>query len=353
MSNALILTCDQLPLPPLNGTSKKVHDLLAGIAGDMPVHAIVYPEDETRVAALRDYWRGRVVFHPLRRRVFARHARGIVQMCSQPTATRDFAGEAAIVRHLLPSMPAARLVIDFISGAPLVRAFERGVVVSGHDCMSHLFREESRRAATWREQAHFEMRRLYALRAERRYYRRAEVVHVVSDQDARALARIDRAIRTKVIPIASEIPSEDRLAPVPGRRLRLIWGNLGSPVILQGLRELLASAARRRPAPLRGWTLLGRVPAVEAAQRLPELSASGLNYLESVPNVSELLGRAALVLLPDLGGTGQKNRTLDALAHGCCVVGQPEVFRGLEGHGPFVQADTCDGIIDFVETGSP
>jgi hypothetical protein len=219
--------------------------------------------------------------------------------------------------------------------------------------MSHLFREEARRAATWHERAHFEMRRLYARRAERRYYRRADVVHVVSEQDARELGRIDRAIRTKVIPIASEIPADDRLAPVSTRRLRMIWGNLGSPVILQGLRELLATAGRRRSTALHGWTLLGRVPAADAMQRLPELSASGLAYLESVPSLSEMLGQAAIVLLPDLGGTGQKNRTLDALAHGCCVAGQAEVFRGLQPLGQFAQADTFDGLLDFLERASP
>ena len=346
--DAVIVTCDQLPLPPLNGSSKKVHDMLHGLAGPVPVHALVYPENPNECDALRRYWRGRgIEFHALQRRSFARRTRSILSMRSVPTATRDFAGEATLIGRLMTAYVSPRLIIDFISGAPLVSWFSQGVVISGHDCMSYLFGEEARRAATWREHARFRLRQHHARLAERTYYAKANIVHVVSDNDATQLHCIDAAIRTAVIPLASQVPTEATLLPPAARKGTLVWGNLNSPVILAGVRELIGAAGRSGVS-LSGWTLLGRVPAEAAAEMLPGLGSTGLIYRDSVECVSDVLGHTAAVVLPDLGGTGQKNRTLDALAHGTCVIGLAEVFRGIEPRGQFVEVSSFDEALTFL-----
>jgi hypothetical protein len=60
---------------------------------------------------------------------------------SIPTVTRDFPREASLVDRL--RKPDSRLLINFISGAPLLRRHAgQGTVLSGHDCMSHFHHQE-------------------------------------------------------------------------------------------------------------------------------------------------------------------------------------------------------------------
>jgi hypothetical protein len=343
MAATLIITCDQLPMPPLNGTSKKTHDVLASLRGRVQLHVLTYTSTHDELQSLRRHWDD-VEFHALERVSFGARTRSVLSACSVPTVTRNFAGEAGVVNKLMRRHPDARLLIDFISGAPLVRHFASGVVISGHDCMSHLFAEEANRTSTLLGRAHFGLRRIHARRAERRYYHKADAVHVVSEKDAHELQKLDARIRTTVIPIAAQVPPASRLAPRNERALRMIWGNLGSPVILAGVRQLLTTAS----GALRGWTLLGRVPADEASRLLPGLKESGITYVSSVDDVSNLLGAAEVVVLPDVGGTGQKNRTLDALAHGACVIGLQEAFRGIDALGQFVALDRLDEVFSFL-----
>jgi hypothetical protein len=343
----LIVTCDQAPVPPLNGSNKKVHDVLMALRGGAPIHAIVYPASPDEARTLDEYWSGGVQFHCLARKSFAAPVRSLLTGHSIPTVTRDFEAEAAVLRGIVRREPQSRLLIDFISGAPLVRQVMSGAVISGHDCMSHLFREEADRATTLKTRARFLVRERLARRAESRYYPQADAVHVVSAKDAAELSRVDVNIRATVIPIAAYLPPSEQLAPPGTRTQRVIWGNLGSPVILAGVRQLV-DAARPHTGSLRGWTLIGRVGANEAHRLVPELRGLGIEYLASAHNLATILGQAAVVLLPDVGGTGQKNRTLDALAHGACVVGLAEVFRGIEPRGQFVEVAGFEDALAFL-----
>ena len=344
----LIVTCDQAPVPPLNGTSKKVHDVLLALRGRAPIHVVVYPASCDEARTLQEYWAGSgIEFHYLERKSFAAPVRSLLTGHSIPTVTRDFEAEATVLRGITRREPQSRLMIDFISGAPLVRHVTAGAVISGHDCMSHLFREEADRAATLKTRARFLVRERFARRAEARYYPHADAVHVVSAKDAAELSRVDASIRATVIPIAAQLPSPEQLAPSGTRTRRVIWGNLGSPVILAGVRQLV-DVARPHAGALRGWTLIGRVTADEARQLIPELSELGIEYLPSAQHLTTTLGQAEVVLLPDLGGTGQKNRTLDALAHGACVIGLAEVFRGIEPCGQFVEVASFKDALAFL-----
>jgi hypothetical protein len=349
--DALIVTCDQVPMPPLNGTSKKVHDVLAGLRNAVKVHALVYPDAAGDMSALREYWAGSSIeFHALERVWYAPRTRSVLSGRSVPTVTRNFRAESAVVSGLARRYANARLLIDFITGAPLVERFSAGVVISGHDCMSHLFREEGDRASSIATRAHFRLREVHARRAERRFYHQADNVHVVSEKDAWELRRIDPRIRTTVIPVSAQVPKVLKPCGAQGRGRRLIWGNLASPVILAGTRRLVAAAARRAPGALRGWTLVGRVEPEEAARLVPDLIETGVDYVPSIEDMSSVLAEASIVLLPDVGGTGQKNRTLDALAHGACVIGLAEVFRGIEPLGQYVEVYDFDEALTFAAT---
>lgn len=325
----LIITCDEPPRPPLNGNNRKTHELVLALCPRWEVHLLAYPEDDADWARLASYWQGRgVVCHRLDRRLTGRHWRAAAQGLSLPTVTRDFGGEERLVRRLAAEAPSV-LLIDFISGAPLLRAISGpGTVLSGHDCMSHLFGCEAESATTLPARWRNRLRRRFALNAERRFAHLASRMHVVSRQDAAELSKVNPRARVAVIPLGNQGPTSP-LQPYPGRRTKLIWGNLGSELILIGLRRFLEEAARLPAHDPREWLVVGRVDSARARQLVPQLGRSGYRYEATVDDMSSLLAGTALLVLPDVSGTGQKNRTLDGLAHGCCVLGLAEVFRGM------------------------
>ena len=68
--------------------------------------------------------------------------------------------------------------------------------------------------------------------------------------------------------------------------------------------------------------------------------------------LDSLLGNTHTVVLADLSGAGQKNRTMDAMSHGCYVVGLPEVFRGINNDQEtpaFMVAETVAELLSKLE----
>lgn len=327
----LVVTCDEPPVPPLNGNNRKIHDVLQALASDFALEVIAYPTSADQQAALVGYWRDRDLrWHFLARRTRGRHLRALGQQLSLPTVTRDFAAEAAVVREAARRGVPCRVLVDLISGSPLCTRVPEGVLISGHDCMSHFWKCMAASASSARERWVARVRRHFALQAERRFYHRAAGVHVVSSLDAQELARINPAARTVVIPLGGRSAEPRHLQPECARKGGWIWGNLAFGPIASGARSLLAAMAET-PDAWADWTLVGAVPEAEAHRRLPELATLNLAYAARVPQLEAGLGRLRTVVLPDLSGAGQKNRCLDALSHGCCVVGLAEVFRDFPG----------------------
>ncbi|MBL9138409.1 MAG: hypothetical protein JNK85_21250 [Verrucomicrobiales bacterium] len=339
----LIVTCDEPPVPPLTGHNRKAHDVLLALRDRYEIHVVAYPRSSD--GSWERYWSPHgVAVHPLTRRNQGRHWRALLQGLSLPTVTRDFEGEARMVSQLAHGIE-ARLLIDFLSGAPLVRNFGRGTVLSGHDCLSRLFAEESRHASSLRVRWRFLVRRRLALNAERRFAHLAERVHLVSEIDAQALTRVNPRARPTVIPIGGTTARSECLRPWEARRPGAIWGSLQSELIASGFEKL--ADALGTDGFLRGWRFYGRLPREQALARHPRIQTLGLEYHATMADVGSELGNTRVLLLPDIGGTGQKNRTMDGLAHGCCVVGLEEVFRGMEDwdQPPFVSAETMGELV--------
>jgi glycosyltransferase involved in cell wall biosynthesis len=332
MKPGLVVTCEELPLPPMTGSIRKLADILEALAPTWEIHAIVYDEPSDRSEQLIEYWKGRdVTFHRLQRRREWRHARCLRYQLSLPTVTRDFAAEQQIARATASRVPETRVLVDLISGSPLCRAIRRGVVVSGHDCISWFWRQQLKWTRGWKRRIHFGLRRRFAEVTERRYYHLADRLHVVAARDAEQLRRVNPGIRPVVIPLGGPTPNPRKVAPMRERQSGgVIWGNLAFPPIAEGFDRLLADL-RRTPDRAAVWQVLGGLPETEARQRFPVMTELGLRYHGRVDDVSSVLGGHRWLVLPDLAGSGQKTRLVDGLAHGCCVIGMPEVFLDMPG----------------------
>jgi len=326
----LLITCDESPVPPLKAHYRKIYEVIRALSGEMELAVLCYPKNDEEAERLREHWSEHSIrWHFLDRRVRGRHLRSIFQRTLLSTSTRNFELEEKWVRDSVGERSDCRLLIDFITGAPLLSRFQEGTILSGHDCMSYLFLQEARSADRVLSKLHFLVRREFARNTERKFAHLAEWVHVVSEQDANELKLINPKVRSKVIPLGSESPPSAQLLPFSQRSKRIIWGNLGSELIRDGLRSVLAAASATGNRPLSGWMVIGGVDAGLAMRQVPEIAEAGCEYHPRVDNISELLGQARYLLLPDIGGTGQKTRAIDGLAHGCCVIGLPEVFRGI------------------------
>jgi len=349
----VIVTCDALPLPPLNGHNRKTYDLLRALGARVSFDVIVYPANEVEWERLSCYWKdSRIRLHRLARRSGGKMLRVLWNRHSIPMATRDFDAEYRLITRLREDNPCSLTLIDFLYGSPLVVRLAKPVIISGHDCMSRLFREEALLARGAKQKLVFHIREYLAELNERRYFHIADVVHVVSEDDSNELRRLDNRIKTHVIPIGGEMPDGQNLKLFGERQHKLIWGNINSPNVQAGLRQLFSEALLAKPDVLDGYFLLGKAPFDEAIRLFPEIPKLGIKYVSQVNDISDFLGNCKYVILADSSGTGQKNRTMDALAHGCCVFGTDEVFRGIPSRDSksYFNGGSTGGILRDLQT---
>lgn len=330
---SLIITCDEPPRLPLNGNNRKSFEVIQAVQENYRVHIIAYPSGDSDWRSLQYQWKGfNVQCHRHYRRRAFRHVRSLGQRLSLPTVSRDFDLEFRTVREIIGCEGPSKILIDFISGAPLLKmASGSGVVLSGHDCMSYLFEQEMRWATRLTGKVNYWLRRQFALNAERRYAHLAKRVHLVSENDALEFSKVNRGVQTAVIPIGGSMARLPDLMPYSERRKMLIWGNLGSELIAAGLRSLLEVIWNAGVRKMTDWDIIGKLPKEQALRLIPRIFDLGIQYYSAVDRIGEVLGRTKVLVLPDSGGTGQKNRTLDGMSHACCVMGLSEVFRGIPG----------------------
>lgn len=344
----VVVTVDSLPLPPFSGHNRVIFDWLHACAAHLELDLLVYGNRVDGDSLKQEWPQNNVRFHLMNRRDRLTAARAILSNLSIPTVSRNFLAEAALVTKL--RKPNSRLLINFISGAPLLKRYHgSGVVLSGHDCMSHFFRQERNHTKKLKDWAVTILRERFAQNAETRYAHRAACVHVVSNLDAAEFKRVNPRVRTSVIPLGRGAPPQETIKTWTRRTHNIIWGSLETQPILSGVRAIFQIALRISPNLFAGWILIGRVPTSLVHELLPELNLLRVIYKERVQDLQSLLGDTKILLIPDLAGTGQKTRTLDGLASGCCVAGFPEAFRNISTvveDESFVRVNSPDEMIE-------
>jgi hypothetical protein len=332
LRNRLFIACEQAPVPPLDGNNRRSYELARALRDLWDVHLLVYVNDASHRDRVQEAWTDTTAtFHFLSKRMRFRYWRSLARGEAMPTVERDFPREAAIIRTNTTNPAFTRLLLDSHCVAPLAAHFKSGVVVTGPDCMSRQFDQLMTHSNSMKARLHNRVRRWFALNNERRWFHLAERTHMVSEMDRDALLASNPAARVEVIPLGMAMPRAEALLPWTERRGGVIWGNVDFPPVLAGLQTIFNSLNGAETGSLRDWTLLGKAPKARARTHLPNLDATGVRYLEWCPDISKLLAESKYVLCPDTGGAGQKNRCLDALAHGCVVLGLAEIFRGFEG----------------------
>lgn len=340
-------------MAPLNGNNRRMYELARALSDQWNVHLIVYLEGNDRRAQFLHAWHGtNCNVHFLRRKPRFRHVRSLIRGEALPTVDRNFQAEANLVEEISNGNPKSRLLLDNNLVSPLAGYFRNGVVVSGPDCMSRLFKQVAIHARTFRERVHNQARSWFARNNERRWYHVAEIAHVVSRMDRDALGQVNPRANTRVIPLGLAGPKIEALRAWESRRSGVVWANLDFAPTRSGVLQLIESVQARSPGALHGWTLLGKATPEAAMAMLPSLGDSGIRYLPWSEDLTALLGASRVVVCPDVGGAGQKNRCLDAMAHGCAVIGLPEVFRDLGGRSSqhYIEITSFPDFLGALET---
>ncbi|MDQ3985597.1 MAG: glycosyltransferase family 4 protein [Actinomycetota bacterium] len=167
-------------------------------------------------------------------------------------------------------------------------------------------------------------------RFEERAYARLGKVVVVTDEDLKALRRLNQSLRVTVIPNGVD---SDRFAPVAGvarqSNLVIFTGVMNyAPNVAAArylAREIMPRLRERVPAAR--LMLVGRTP----DPTVRELAdADGVEVVGDVDDMATWLSRASAYVCPMVSGTGIKNKLLEAMANGLPCVGSSLAVQGTE-----------------------
>jgi len=170
---------------------------------------------------------------------------------------------------------------------------------------------------------------LLALHYERKFYHFFLLVHVITHRDRVLLERINPLARFHVVPNADML-NPGLVRDFNSRWDILIWGDLSIPSCARGVQEFLTHAQRNSQLVSARKILIGRVPKEEAEAVIgPDM----MTQIEYSPRLEDEFGHirsAKIVLIPDIGGTGIKNRVVNVLSSGLCLACLLPQMEGVE-----------------------
>lgn len=158
--------------------------------------------------------------------------------------------------------------------------------------------------------------------------KRVKRLHVYSEQDARYLRRVHglSADRVMAIPMPLTLPcSEPAWSRDQREELKIVvWADGKYLHLERGLRDMLCELSSVKSDKMRILFLVGRNPRL--AQ---DVLAAGFDAAEHSDSIDQLLDEHHVVVIPDVVGTGIKNRTLHAMGRSRCVVGTRFAWEGI------------------------
>lgn len=174
-------------------------------------------------------------------------------------------------------------------------------------------------------------------RFEMQVYPLFSKVHVVSLIDAAYLKNLDSKIDVTTIPITidgeflSKVQDTYEINNKPECKTKIICtGNLGNPVIAQGVEEFLQNAFPLivEKIPSVQFIVLGQNVNTILRQKIVE--SANVKFVTWVDDYRSFLAEADVVLVPDCAGPpGAKTRAVQAMGLGLPTVGTESAFDGI------------------------
>ena len=280
--------------------------------------------------ALREYWQDRPIFvHVLPQHKETPWQQALWQRRFQLSTVFEGGSLAAKLSELEWASPKRLVIFDDIVLAPIARDYGTNAILSPHDCISRMFHSHYRlqglTVAKLRKYTQYRIARYY----EREFYHSVLLVHVVTQHDRVWLEGINPYARYHVVPNA------DLLNPGLVRDFDspwdiLIWGDLTITTCAQGAREFLMRAQSNRRLAAANKILVGKVSKEEAVGLLGQDLMAQTAYASRLEDESGQIRSAKIIVIPDIGGAGIKNRVVNVISSGLCLACLLPQMEGVE-----------------------
>lgn len=240
---------------------------------------------------------------------------GSVLDASRVPALEVLAGQVA------GKLSARAMIAAYAYTAPALDAAPEGClrIVDSMD-VQHL------RAASWIETTARSAGAICTPDEEAAYLNRAEVILAIQDEEANTLRNLCRECEVVTIPHAAP---DIAYTPSPAASRDVLFvGNLYGPNV-EGINRFIEVCwpSIQERIPDVSLTVCGRVS--EAVPNTPGVRRMGI-----VDTLDTLYRQAGVVIAPIIGGTGFKIKTLEALAHGRCIIGTDDALCGFRDDSP-------------------
>lgn len=189
---------------------------------------------------------------------------------------------------------------------------------------------------------------------EKIYLNKYSYVHVVSPTDAAALEKSHDLKNVVHIPVSFD---QQNMSPKKtdystNKRLKVVfWGDLHVEYLLESLRWYLLHVHQVITSHIDiDFYILGRTSKAYIFEKIPALlNSSNTHIIEWTEDLNSFLTSMDIAVLPDLSGTGLKNRTLHAMALGIPTLGSTFAFEGICIEGPASKA-ICSTSQDYIRS---
>lgn len=325
----LLVCASEAPLPPLNGMRLQLRELVGQLAHrhEVTVLALRWPEqDGEPPAGVEAHW----VAPPAPGRAARVAGRAAAVLRREPVEARRLPGALAAPLAQLREQrdfDVAHVTLGVLAGlAPGLGGLP--AVLAPLDAWPLNVRAE-RLAARGARRVWLALQEDAVRRWCARAYRPFSHVVLVTEQDAAESRALDPTLRLAVVP--NGVDAARFAPPAPERRRpgRVVFtGTLCAPANAQAAQRLARAILPRlrMRVPSAELVLAGRRPpaAVRALDELP-----GVSVVADPPDLRPWLWSAAAYACPLDGGTGIKNKLLEAMAAGAPAVASPLACQGL------------------------
>lgn len=187
---------------------------------------------------------------------------------------------------------------------------------------------------------------------EKKYLKTYSSVHVVSPIDAIALEKSQNLNTVVHIPVSFD---QHQMAPqktdytTTGKFKIVFWADVNVEYLLESLKWYISKIHEEISNNIDlELYILGRTSKKNVFNKIPSLREfSNLTIVEWTEDLNSFLSSMDMAVLPDLNGTGLKNRTLHTISLGLPTIGSKFAFEGISINS-FSSTAICHNTQDYI-----
>lgn len=335
----ILFLTPQMPYPPHKGTSLRNFHLIKGAAADHEVHLLTFAEpgsDSALVGPLQDLCAS-IRTAPNPQRAFSRRLSSFFLSCSPDVASR--LPSAEFTHKLDDAIKSLKPDIIQVEGLELARHYlslhyssqDPAVILDEHNAeyvlQKRAFEVDRQAPDRWPAALYSLVQWQKLKRYERMACRRATAVIAVSDEDKRALLRLDPNPDITVVPNGVDTayfqPSQQQREDAT----LLFTGTMdfrpNVDAVVWFAKEVFPLV--RKQAPEARFVIVGGRP----TDRVEALSGASVDVTGFVEDVRPYVAKAAVYVIPIRIGGGVRFKALEAIASGVPVVSTTVGVEGI------------------------